>query len=92
LQDAVPNIEFRMYDKVKFTDAELSRIMGDRPVSDFLNARSTPFKELGLEGKSVSKTKFIKLMRTYPNLLRRPMVIQGTSIIFGTDEAAYRKL
>ena len=92
MQEAVPNIEFRLYDKEPFTEAELSRIVGKRPVSDFLNPRSTPYKELGLANKSVTKAEFIKLMRTDPNLLRRPMVIQGTRYIFGVDEDAYKDL
>lgn len=92
MQDAIPDVEFRMYDREPFTDAELSRIMGSRPVTDFLNPRSIPYKKLGLARKKVSKSQFLKLMHSDPNLLRRPMVIKGRKILFGVDEKGYKNL
>jgi arsenate reductase-like glutaredoxin family protein len=39
-----------------------------------------------------SRSEAIKLMAKEPNLIRRPLLIRGSQIIFGFDEAAYRKL
>ena len=42
--------------------------------------------------KTPSRAEAIKLMSKTPNLIRRPLLIQGSRIIIGFDEAAYRIL
>jgi len=39
-----------------------------------------------------SRAEAIKLMAKEPNLIRRPLVIRGSQMVLGFDEAAYRKL
>jgi len=39
-----------------------------------------------------SRAETIKLMAKEPNLIRRPLLLRGTQIIFGFDEEAYRQL
>ena len=39
-----------------------------------------------------SRAEAIRLMARQPNLIRRPVVIQGGEIILGYDEDAFRKL
>jgi arsenate reductase-like glutaredoxin family protein len=39
-----------------------------------------------------SRSAAIKFMSKNPNLIRRPIIINGTTIILGHDEAAFEKL
>jgi arsenate reductase-like glutaredoxin family protein len=39
-----------------------------------------------------SRAEAIKLMAKEPNLIRRPVVLQGSQMILGFDEEAYRML
>ena len=42
--------------------------------------------------KPPSRAEAIKLMSKTPNLIRRPLLVQGSRIIIGFDEPAYRIL
>ena len=56
---------------------------------DFVSTRSPVFKERGLPK---SKKEAIALMMDNPNLIRRPIVIKGSQVIFGFDKERYGKL
>ncbi len=86
------DVEWRMYDKEPLSKRELEALIGTRPVEDFLNPRSTPFRKLGLKGKALSKREALRLMLEDQNLLKRPLLVKGDTYIFGLDEEAYRAL
>ncbi len=46
------------------------------------------FKERPLPG---SKKEAIDLMMQNPNLIRRPILIKGSKVVFGFDKDRYRK-
>ena len=56
---------------------------------DFVSTRSPVFKERPLPR---SKKEAIELMMEHPNLIRRPILIKGSKVIFGFDKEAYNKL
>jgi arsenate reductase-like glutaredoxin family protein len=56
---------------------------------DFVSTRSPVFKERPLPK---SKKEAIALMMDNPNLIRRPIVIKGSKVIFGFDKDEYAKL
>ena len=56
---------------------------------DFVSTRSPVFKERPLPK---SKKEAIALMMENPNLIRRPIVIKGSKVIFGFDKELYGKL
>jgi arsenate reductase (glutaredoxin) len=56
---------------------------------DFVSTRSPVFKERPLPS---SKKEAIALMMENPNLIRRPIVVKGATVIFGFDKDAYGKL
>ena len=56
---------------------------------DFVSTRSPVFKERGLPK---SKKEAIDLMMKNPNLIRRPIVVKGSKIIFGFDKDQYATL
>jgi arsenate reductase-like glutaredoxin family protein len=56
---------------------------------DFVSTRSPVFKERPLPR---SKKEAIDLMMTNPNLIRRPIMVSGSTVIFGFDKDRYGKL
>ncbi len=56
---------------------------------DFVSTRSPVFKERPLPA---SKKEAIAMMMENPNLIRRPIVIKGSKVIFGFDKDQYGKL
>lgn len=56
---------------------------------DFVSTRSPVFKERTLPR---SKKEAIDLMMENPNLIRRPIVVKGSKVIFGFDKEKYGAL
>jgi arsenate reductase-like glutaredoxin family protein len=56
---------------------------------DFVSTRSPVFKERPLPR---SKKEAIDLMMENPNLIRRPILINGSHVTFGFDKAEYEQL
>jgi arsenate reductase-like glutaredoxin family protein len=56
---------------------------------DFVSTRSPVFKDRPLPK---SKKEAIAMMIENPNLIRRPIVIKGSKVIFGFDKDQYGKL
>ncbi len=56
---------------------------------DFVSTRSPVFKERPLPK---SKKEAIDLMMQQPNLIRRPILVKGSRVIFGFDKDKYQKL
>jgi arsenate reductase-like glutaredoxin family protein len=54
---------------------------------DFVSLRSPVFKERPLPK---SKKEAIDLMMEQPNLIRRPILIKGSNVVFGFDKEKYR--
>lgn len=82
----------RDLDKQRLTEAELEELIGERDYKEFLNTRNELYRKRNMKQKPPSRTAAIKLMAREPNLIRRPLLIRGSQIIFGFDQAAYRKL
>ena len=55
---------------------------------DFVSTRSPVFKQRALPR---SKKEAIDLMMAQPNLIRRPILIKGSKVVFGFDKDAYSK-
>ena len=56
---------------------------------DFVSTRSPVFKERPLPK---SKQEAIALMMENSNLIKRPIMIKGSTVIFGFDKERYAKL
>ena len=56
---------------------------------DFVSTRSPVFKQRPLPR---SKKEAIDLMMEQPNLIRRPILVQGSKVVFGFDKDAYSKV
>ena len=85
-------MESRDLDKQRMSEAELDELIGTRDYKEFLNTRNELYRQRKMKEKPPSRAEAIKLMAKEPNLIRRPIVVKGSQIILGFDEAAYRKL
>lgn len=56
---------------------------------DFVSRRSPVFKTRPLPK---SKKEAIELMLKQPNLIKRPILVKGSQVVFGFDKAAYEKI
>jgi arsenate reductase-like glutaredoxin family protein len=56
---------------------------------DFVSRRSPVWKERSLPE---TKEKAIDLMLEQPNLIKRPILVAGSQVIFGFDKARYEAL
>jgi len=87
-------IEFtpRDLDKKRLSESELDQLIGKRDYKDFLNTRNELYRTRNMAEHPPSRAEALKLMAKEPNLIRRPLLVNGAQIIIGFDEAAYRKL
>lgn len=67
----------------------LERHIDGKRFLDFVSTRSPVFKERPLPR---SKKEAIDLMMENPNLIRRPILIKGSKVIFGFDKDQYSKV
>jgi len=86
------DFDSRDLDKQPLSEAELDQLIGDRDYKEFLNTRNELYRERDMKKRPPSRSEAIKLMAKSPNLIRRPLLIRGSQILFGFDEVAYRKL
>jgi arsenate reductase-like glutaredoxin family protein len=76
----------------RLSEAELDELIGDRDYKEFLNTRNELYRSRKMKEHPPSRAEAIKLMSKEPNLIRRPIVLQGSQMILGLDEESYRKL
>jgi arsenate reductase len=74
------------------TEQELDKLIGKRDYRLFLNSRNELYRERGMQENPPSREEALRLMAAHPNLIKRPIVIEGQKIILGYDEEALREL
>ena len=85
-------LESRDLDKERLSETELEKLIGERDYEQFLNTRNELYRTRNMKGNPPSRAEAIRLMAKEPNLIRRPIVIKGTQIVFGYEEDAFKKL
>jgi arsenate reductase-like glutaredoxin family protein len=85
-------LESRDLDKQRLSEAELDELIGERDHKEFLNTRSELYRTRNMKEHPLSRAEAIRLMAKEPNLIRRPVVLQGSKMLLGFDEDAYREL
>jgi arsenate reductase (glutaredoxin) len=86
------DFDSRDLDKQPLSESELDKLIGARDYKGFLNSRNDLYRERGMAQKPPTRSEAINLMSKTPNLIRRPLLVRGSQIIIGFDEAAYRIL
>ena len=69
--------------------AFLERHVDEERFLDFVSRRSPVFRQRPLPE---SKAEAIALMLEQPNLIRRPVLVRGSHVIFGFDKDRYGRL
>ena len=86
------DLESRDLDKERLSEAELDELMGSRDYKEFLNMRNELYRARNMKEHPPTRAEAIKLMVKNPNLIRRPVVLRGSEMVFGFDEEAFKKL
>lgn len=79
----------RDFFKEPFTAQELDKLIGDRPISEFISTRAKSYKDTGWDKKPPTKKQAIAAMLADPTLLRRPILKVGKNLIVGWSKAEY---
>jgi len=74
------------------SEAEIEKLIGTRDYAKFLNFRNELYRERKMKANPPPRSEAIKLMSQHPNLIRRPILVQGPKIALGFDEEQFRDL
>jgi len=74
------------------SEHDLDALIGTRDYLKFLNFRNELYPERKMKTNPPSRAEAIKLMSQHPNLIRRPILVQGSKIALGFDEDQFRDL
>ena len=65
--------------------AQLEKLIGKRDYITFLNTRNELYRERGMKENPPSRAEAIKLMSENPNLIKRPILVDGDKILLDSD-------
>jgi arsenate reductase len=71
------------------SESEIDKLIGSRDYQQFLNTRNELYRERNMKEKPPSRAEAIRLMAAHPNLIRRPILVKGSKIALGFDEAQF---
>ena len=64
---------------------ELEKLIGKRDYREFLNFRNEIYRERGMKENPPPRAEALKLMSENPNLIRRPILVDGDRMVMGSD-------
>jgi arsenate reductase len=79
-------LHFRDLWKEPLSAADLEKLIGDRDHTEFLNPRSSSYRENEMGENPPSRREAIRMMARDPNLIRRPVVVAGGRVVLGFDK------
>jgi arsenate reductase-like glutaredoxin family protein len=65
--------------------AVLDALIGTRDYKEFLNTRNELYRERAMREHPPSRAEALALMSAHPNLIRRPILVDGSHITLGGD-------
>jgi arsenate reductase (glutaredoxin) len=85
-------LDERDYAKDPLSEPELRALFDEEGLDprDFLNPKSPAYKKLGIGDKKLTASEALKLMTRDLNLIKRPLVIAGKTVIAGFDRERLR--
>jgi arsenate reductase-like glutaredoxin family protein len=63
----------------------LDRLIGKRDYKQFLNSRNDLYRERNMKENPPPRAQALKLMSENPNLIKRPILVDGDQITLGSD-------
>jgi len=85
-------LDLRDLGKERLSVEELDRLIGKRDHRTFLNTRNEMYRAKKMKENPPSREETLKLMAAEPNLIRRPVVLRGSDIVLGYDEAGLKRI
>jgi arsenate reductase-like glutaredoxin family protein len=67
------------------TVEELDQLIGSRDYREFLNSRNELYRERNMKENPPSREEALLLMSQTPNLIKRPILVDGKRIVLGSD-------
>ena len=64
---------------------ELERLIGARDYREFLNTRNELYREQNMKENPPSRERALYLMSVNPNLIKRPILVDGDRIVLGSE-------
>jgi arsenate reductase-like glutaredoxin family protein len=64
---------------------ELDHLIGARDYKEFLNTRNELYRERNMKEHPPSREEALDLMSKNPNLIKRPILVDGRKITLGSD-------
>jgi arsenate reductase-like glutaredoxin family protein len=65
---------------------QLNALIDKRDHLKFLNAKNEVYRERGMKENPPSREEAIRLMAEFPNLVKRPLLVKGGTILYGFKE------
>jgi arsenate reductase-like glutaredoxin family protein len=65
--------------------ADLEHLIGTRNYLEFLNTRNELYRERNMKEHPPSRAEALQLMSENPNLIKRPILVDGKKITLGSD-------
>lgn len=62
----------------------LDQLIGTRDYREFLNSRNELYRERGMKQAPPSRAEALELMSQHPNLIKRPILVDGGRIVLGS--------
>ena len=79
-------VQFEEIDLNKGLTVEaLDQLIGERDYREFLNTRNELYRERDMKETPPSRAEALKLMSENPNLIKRPILVDGDRIVLGSD-------
>lgn len=78
-------VQFEEIDLSKGLTVEaLDQLIGTRDYREFLNSRNELYRERGMKQAPPSRAEALELMSQHPNLIKRPILVDGGRIVLGS--------
>jgi Spx/MgsR family transcriptional regulator len=68
---------------------ELDQLIGARDYRMFLNSRNELYRERNMKMDPPPREEALRLMSAHPNLIKRPILVNGSKIVLGFDESQF---
>ena len=63
----------------------LDHLIGTRDYREFLNSRNELYRERNMKQSPPTRAEALKLMSQHPNLIKRPILVDGERIVLGSE-------
>jgi arsenate reductase (glutaredoxin) len=71
---------------------QLDQLIGARDYKLFLNSKNELYRERGMKDNPPSRDEALRLMAANPNLIKRPLIVDGRRILFGFNMEEWSSL